>query len=345
MTDSSAFVATVTSVDRSKELNTPATIHFGNGQSAQLPPGPHSNVIADVLHNLTTTGDPAYVEVGANHIISQVLLPLVGYVMNLETLPSGDLRIDLDDSAALHVLHRHDPKYNSFADVARAAHAANTPVALTEDPKTHRILDLSPAANPKQPVSLLVAPAKAKPKSVPLPAPITSAQATELFALVSATTCNVFTAPAPCIPFLYPDDGCWARASQMCKLMLAQAIPVVKLWYYGNLVVHTDNSPACTLNWIFHVAPLVTIDNGSGRHPYVIDPALFTKPVTQAKWESVLGDPTAIPLLTDPSMFLIYLSGWHRSDPGYVQTDKVLATYRNKLRLRAAQLGPPPYEC
>ena len=51
---------------------------------------------------------------------------------------------------------------------------------------------------------------------------LTLAQAQALFDAMNAFTCNPSSATAPCIPFMYPFDGCWARAHQMCRLMLAQ---------------------------------------------------------------------------------------------------------------------------
>lgn len=342
MLENAKIVSTVTHVERSRTALTPTTtVRFANGEVATIPPSAHANVIADVLEELTRSGDPAYVETGPNKVISRVLIPLVGNVINVVTLPSGDLRVDLDESAALHVIRRNDPNHNAFAALVKRAEKAETPVVLTEDPDTHEIIDMRVAENPKQPAALLTSPAHKE--AAVSPGAITSTRALELFSLVGNTTCDPFTAHAPCIPFLYPDDGCWGRASQMCKLILATGAPVAKLWYYGNLVVHTDNTPAGVLNWIFHVAPLVTVDDGDGPEPYVLDPSLFPNPVSQAQWESVLGDPKGTPLVTDPSIFLIYLSGWHRFDPDYSKTAKVLATYRRKLRLRAAQIGAPPY--
>ncbi len=347
MMQPTAIVSTVTRVERSRaDTKGPATVHFANGQVATIAPSDYSGVVADVLDELTAAREPAYVEVNPeSKVISRVLIPLVGNVVNLQTLPSGDLRIDLEDSAALHVLRRSDPHYDRFLGVVKSAQANNTPVVFTEDPETHQMIDIRPADRPNQPAALLASPAtiSAVPALAVTPAPITSAQACELFSLVSGTSCNPFTAHAPCIPFLYPDDGCWARASEMCRLILATGVPVAKLWYYGNLEVHTDNTPAGVLYWIFHVAPLVTVDDGNGPEPYVIDPSLFSSPVTQAQWESVQGDPSATPVVTDTSVFLRYVSGWHRFDPDYSKTKKVLADYRRKLRLRAATIGPPPY--
>lgn len=37
---------------------------------------------------------------------------------------------------------------------------------------------------------------------------LTPAQAQQVFTAMAGTTCNPLTVPPPCIPFLYPDDGC-----------------------------------------------------------------------------------------------------------------------------------------
>jgi hypothetical protein len=70
----------------------------------------------------------------------------------------------------------------------------------------------------------------------------------------------------------------------------------------------------------------------------VIDPSLFTTPVTEAGWKAVQGDPNASLTDTAASDFL-----FGATDPTYVQTNQVLATYRARLQTRAIQFGPPPY--
>jgi hypothetical protein len=71
----------------------------------------------------------------------------------------------------------------------------------------------------------------------------------------------------------------------------------------------------------------------------VIDPALFTTPVTESTWKGVQGDPGATLTDTDWTQF------WHGggTDPGYTNTIAILAQYRLALQTRAIQVGPPPY--
>jgi hypothetical protein len=72
----------------------------------------------------------------------------------------------------------------------------------------------------------------------------------------------------------------------------------------------------------------------------VIDPSLFTTPVTRDQWKAVQGDPNATLNETSGSIFHWYNN---QTDPTYVQTNQVLANYRLALQNRVNQIGPPPY--
>jgi hypothetical protein len=65
---------------------------------------------------------------------------------------------------------------------------------------------------------------------------------------MAATTCNPLTIPPPCIPFMFPDDGCWGRAHEMCRLMIAVGEQPNKIWIQGNLNVatRTTRTVPCT---------------------------------------------------------------------------------------------------
>jgi hypothetical protein len=177
-----------------------------------------------------------------------------------------------------------------------------------------------------------------------MPPSVTLQRAQQLYDLVNAKVCCPASAPAPCIPFLYPDDGCWGRAHEMCRLMIADGAQPEKVWIYGNLTVQTANNPFCQVNWGWHVAPTLQIDPVTGPITYVIDPSLFPGPVPEATWKSVQGDPNATLVTTDAAVFYRSFGGSLQYDPTYSQTQSVLATYRNDLRLRSASSdGPPPY--
>jgi hypothetical protein len=133
---------------------------------------------------------------------------------------------------------------------------------------------------------------------------LTPAQAQQVFTAMAGTTCNPLTVPPPCIPFLYPDDGCWARAHEMCRLMVNMGLPPRKVWIdhsYGVLLqVSTKNNPNCYVEWGWHVAPTLCVRGPSFWH----------------------GGGT---------------------DPTYSASNQILAQYRLDLLNRSNQLGPPPY--
>jgi hypothetical protein len=174
-----------------------------------------------------------------------------------------------------------------------------------------------------------------------VPAPVTPQRARQLFDLVNARLCCPASATAPCIPFAYPDDGCWGRAHEMCRLMINDGADPEKVWISGNLRVASANKPDCEVGWGWHVAPTLQVAVASGVETWVIDPSLFAGPVPQTTWAGIQGDPNAV-LQPSSAATFYYWSG--TTDPTYAQTNLVLTTYRNNLKLRSASAsGPPPY--
>lgn len=169
---------------------------------------------------------------------------------------------------------------------------------------------------------------------------LTLQQAKQLFDDMNALTCDPVTVTPPCIPFMYPFNGCWARAHQMCRLMLAQGITPQKVWIHGNLLVKSANSSNCLVSWAWHVAPIVEVDLGTGPQSYVIDPSIFSEPVSQAVWASVQGDPNATLQVTS---WTIYIGS--TTDPyPYNQPDPwVDADLLNFRTLLQNENPPPPY--
>jgi hypothetical protein len=104
------------------------------------------------------------------------------------------------------------------------------------------------------------------------------------------------------IPFDFPDDGCYARAHEMCRLMQDQGIACGKVWIYAagypydaSLHVATPNAPGpprqSGVSWIYHVAPTVQVQGADGRPvSMVIDPSLSDQPLTEKQWQEMMGD-------------------------------------------------------
>lgn len=169
---------------------------------------------------------------------------------------------------------------------------------------------------------------------------VTLSRAQQLFSLCLSRLCCPCSGVAPGIAFLYPEDGCWARASEMCRLMIAEGEQPSKVWLRGWLHTLTRNSPNCYVNWGYHVAPVLDVSVGGSTQTYVVDPSLFDDVVPLATWISVQGDPAATATITAASQYGPYGG----TDPTYSQTQTDLATYRDILRLRSVGSdGPPPY--
>ena len=90
--------------------------------------------------------------------------------------------------------------------------------------------------------------------------------------------------------WLYPDDGCYARASMVTRMAYQSLLPIPKkVFAFGDLTVKTPNSSYGSVSWWYHVASIVEVAGVK----YVIDPAIdYEKPLTLLDWLSKMGDPT-----------------------------------------------------
>jgi len=91
--------------------------------------------------------------------------------------------------------------------------------------------------------------------------------------------------------WLYPDDGCYARAALAKQNLHAWKFTnVKKVFVFGNLRVETENSPTGAVTWWYHVVNGVLVDN----HPYVLDPAIDPlTPLTLNEWIQRMGGVSA----------------------------------------------------
>jgi hypothetical protein len=316
-----------------------AVISFQAGRSGRLDLSkPHSKVWASVLDSMRQSNAPVYVEIDpTTGEITNLRVPLSVGVENI-TAVGEDMEVELVISHAKHFLRRSNPDFEQLLETLERARASKTLVAVTET-EDHDIIDVRPMAGSSVTARRDLAP---QPSEGPTEAvSVTLAQAQQMFNLVSPKVCCPAVAAAPCIPFNYPDDGCWGRAHEMCRLMIAAGITPNKVWIFGSLRAASQNNPNCQVLWGWHVAPTLSVDTQT----YVIDPALFNGPVTQSTWAGVQGDPNPTLIPSPASTF------WRNqnpssaiTDPTYAQTNSVLTTYRNALRVRATgAAGPPPY--
>jgi Glutaminase len=332
-----------------------AVIAFEGDRTARLTPSDAAAAILEILEQLRTMRAPAYVEINPNtREIIRLLIPLVTRVTKVEAREAEGADVELEASHARHRVIRENPAYAQLLTTLRAALEKRSWLAVTET-DDHAIIDARPWTEPPTASgssTTSAAPGSAEPALVrrfrwwPWPfwcwGCVSPARAQQLFNLVAATTCNPIAVPPPCIPFLYPDDGCWARAHEMCRLMIVAGASPKKIWIDGTLHTPTKNNPNCFVNWGWHVAPTLCVRLSFWHcEDHVIDPSLFTTPVTEAQWKGVQGDPNAV--LT-PTAASVYWRNVMPTDPGYVDTNFRLNFYRQQLKLRSlGPAGPPPY--
>lgn len=94
------------------------------------------------------------------------------------------------------------------------------------------------------------------------------------------------------ISWLYPKDGCFARASMANRFFFHEKVPVPgKIFVFGSLAVNTRNNKSGRATWWFHVAPIVQVSGVK----YVLDPALEpTGPLLLKDWLSRMGNPSSM---------------------------------------------------
>ncbi len=322
---------------------------------------PRSGGYAQILDGLSQLRTPVYLEVDpATSAVTRLLIPHIARVIAVRESNDG-LDVEIQYSHGRHLLRRGADDYEELATVLGESERTGGLVTVAED-DAHEIIDVRPyTPGPEGPP---VPFPKVGPRGkISLERPwyqmifgwfcwlfcwifgwwwccISLSRAEQAFNAMAATTCNPLTVPAPCIPFLYPDDGCWARAHEMCRLMINMGLRPRKVWIQGSLYVHTRNNPACHVGWGWHVAPTLCVRGPAWfqTQDLVIDPSLFTVPVDEPTWKGVQGDPNATLTPSDASDYY-----WGQTDPTYSQTNYYLNVYRLRLQNRALTVGPPPY--
>lgn len=304
--------------------------------------------------------------------VMDVTIPLQVRVDEIiETNPNDKVQVQVFPSAALHFLSKSSPSFSSLMEKLTLAKNQHLSILITED-DDHFILHVAVlSSNPSIESShsfnatidsaddFDATPTRGGPSrgSVPSKAAtkkpgqtggggtgggsVSQSQVKSMFSKVNAMSCDPKNPSGSCIPFKYPDDGCWGRASAMARVIAGAGVAVKKAWTYGNLYANTANNPACKVTWGYHVAPVIQV----GSTQYIIDPSMFNGPVTLAQWKSAQHDPNIQSEITDAKVFQTakVTKGAASYDPNYSQTATVISTYQGILRQRVQQQGPPPY--
>ena len=319
-----------------------ATVAFAGGVNARLDMSQrHAPGWLAALEQMRSAGLNAYVEIDPDTAeITTLLCPIEVGVGAMHDRDDA-VEVELEVSHARHRIRRDNPDFEELRAALEAARQNGTLVLVTETLDDHAIIDVRPLPKAVPRPTDEVAAADSEPV---LGRAVSLGTAQQMFDLVNGRVCCSAGPSAPCIPFTFPDDGCWGRAHEMCRLIQAAGIQPGKVWIYGSLHVVSANKPNCHVYWGWHVAPTLSVDTGSGVQTYVVDPALFTGPVTQSAWAGVQGDPNPTLVPTSADVFHRSFGGSVSYDPTYSQTNSVLSTYRAQLQLRSASGdGPPPY--
>ena len=351
---------------RRATADAPDRVELDDGSSARFDPADErAGQMAEIVDGLAELGRPVYLEVDGDGVVTALRIPHVARVERVMALDEGSVAVQLELSHARHVLRRDTDGFAEMEALLRRSVEDGSTLVVTED-DSHRIIDVRPSRWdvewPPPPERQLPRWLRWVPRPFLRPTllvwrlsagalahllwllfPISATKARQVFDAVALLSCHPTTVPPPCIPFMYPDDGCWGRAHEMCRLMKGMSVRSRKVWIEGWLTAATRNNPQCEVHWGWHVAPIVRVRRWwiFGARTEVIDPALFGHPVSQATWKSVQGDPTATLTPTSADIFMKFGS---TTDPDNSQTEGVLATYRMHLKNRAlSAAGPPPY--
>lgn len=150
--------------------------------------------------------------------------------------------------------------------------------------------------------------------------------------------------------WLYPDDGCFARAALTGQKLASWGYTrPKKLFIFGKLSVSTPNAPSGRVTWWYHVVPAVAIDGA----PFVLDAAIDPKrPLPLEDWiASMTRDPATVKLtICSPTTYVPNSSCHFASPNGDGAAKNHQATYlraewqrlKNLRRNPELELGDSP---
>ena len=114
-----------------------------------------------------------------------------------------------------------------------------------------------------------------------------------IFATARGECCKLFGPYlfGQCVPYQFVADGCYARAHKMRQVIESwYGYSSYKVFNYacngsGTLSVKaTLWSNNCCVHWWYHVASYVIVQVGASQYGYLIDPSMFTGPVSIPTW-------------------------------------------------------------
>ena len=130
------------------------------------------------------------------------------------------------------------------------------------------------------------------------------------------------------IEWRYSYSGCEKRAHAVSLMLNAKGVKHYKIWNFNprlislfnkskQLTVSSKAGLSPTVNWVYHVAILLFVENGKEIRQMVIDPALGDKLLSQQQWLALQNNPHSYYTYLDPKWF------------NYASTDKFNYSCKN----------------
>lgn len=304
---------------------------------------PLFSVYADILKDSLKSREPVAVEFFGAQPVSRILLPQVRRIADVtEIRPNEGLVVRAAGSSIPFLLPGHLRR--TFEESLRSAAQAKQELLVTDDPDTHEILDVQPLDPDTRSSRSLDEQAEGE------RATAASEKLTSLLDVLRVRDVfNELSSQAD-IPFDYPDEGCTARAHKMFRLLSEQGIQCSKIWNFGregdraqidqDLNFYTLNHPKGYVEWMFHVAVLVSVELPSKKRTrMVLDPCMFDRPVRVAEWVSLQHDSAAVLQVTRPEIYRHWLLEDIEYDPFLEKTLSELSVYSKRRNVRTRSLG------
>jgi hypothetical protein len=286
-------------------------------------------------------GEPVYVETEpGTRQVKSLLVPLPKRVQHIsKRLKDGRLNVILFLCPSVCYLDEKlsKEKFKRFRKLLEVSLRTKSEVLVTTRPSTMEILDVRPVEDDqsghdqeaKGPADQQIV---LKARHITLHSgAISLAQATAEF--------NHLANEAQ-IPFDYVRDCCTARAHEMCRIMRYDGLQPRKVWNYGHgwaspnksatLRVVTNKVPEGFVTWCYHVAPIIAVRVSAGTiRQMVMDPAVFTRPVTIAEWVAIQEDTSSLQRRKiSRFIWFDYLTGEDITDPRFVLTNRQFRHHR-----------------
>jgi hypothetical protein len=325
-------------------------VRFAGGGSAELPPvAPRARVYRRLLERLWQMRHPVFAELDEHRVITDLFVPFVGRVVRLDRARDGSFYVGLSTSAIRFVLapgHRH---FSALLKDLKLAKGDRSPRIISATSDRHVIVDVREdrllwfdVRRPRD--GEFVSRPVLGSNAIARASAVSQRRAETLFAGFAPASCDLPEDQPGCIPFLYPDDGCWARAHEVCtRLERDHGLTAVKVWIHGdNLGIRTRNSPECRVSWNFHVAPALRLA-GRPEHLLMFDHAIFDGPRTRTEWKRAIGDRDAEISVTESIIWSQETKDVFQTEPAGQQAFD-LNTYRVLLEERVDEEGAPPYD-